>query len=325
MSNDSGSRLDRHGEKLERLYSLIGIIYKVTGLQGIVVNLIDWTVHDLPSGWVKKCFCKQLLNAAQSDLTEPFVQAINSMTRPHDQFVYRCPFQLANIVTPVLVDEQPIALLIIGPILNSDPVELISTVVLPSGPYTYMELNRLRAQLETLPEGDDEYISAVSELILLLLESEQTSGNVATSEGQQANRASQGASQDAPQGVCANELGSSCVSTIDIALEYINKNFASEISLATVAESAFVHPTHLSKIFSRRMNMRFRDYINHLRVKEAKRLLRESSMLIADISSEVGFSDQSYFDKIFKQLEGLTPNQYRRQEKTVARTDVPFP
>ena len=303
MSNTSGAYLLQLKEKLNRLYSLTELINKTTGLQGIVINLIDWTIHDIPSGWVKECFCKQLPNAPQSDLTEPFMQTISNTDQTKEQFVYRCPFQLANIVTPVLMNEQPIALLIIGPILNSDPVELISNFALPSGPYSFEELSRLKTQLEMLPKGDDEYLSAVSEMVRLLLESDQIRRSTTARERQRSS---------------LKELDSSCVSTINIALEYINNNYTSEISLTTVAESAYIHPTHLSKLFSKQLKIRFRDYINQLRINEAKKLLLESSKLIADISSEVGFSDQSYFDKVFKQFEGLTPKQYRKQQGSKA-------
>ena len=52
-------------------------------------------------------------------------------------------------------------------------------------------------------------------------------------------------------------------------------------------------------------------YLNHVRLSSATRLLNETALTIAEIANEVGFSDQSYFDKQFKRAYGCPPKQYR--------------
>ena len=54
-------------------------------------------------------------------------------------------------------------------------------------------------------------------------------------------------------------------------------------------------------------------YLNHVRLANAARLLRETNRSIADISSETGFSDQSYFDKRFRRAFGSTPKEFRAE------------
>jgi len=85
-----------------------------------------------------------------------------------------------------------------------------------------------------------------------------------------------------------------------------------KISLKDVAQNVFTHPTHLSRLLNQYTSCSFREYINRLRIARAKQLLRSPSLNIAAVCSEVGFSDQSYFDKIFKAMEGVTPSQFRR-------------
>ena len=65
------------------------------------------------------------------------------------------------------------------------------------------------------------------------------------------------------------------------------------------------------------MNCNFRSYLNNIRVEKAKELLISSDLSIADIGNQVGFSDQSYFNKIFKEHEGMTPGQYRRRRRNI--------
>jgi two-component system response regulator YesN len=55
----------------------------------------------------------------------------------------------------------------------------------------------------------------------------------------------------------------------------------------------------------------FVDYLTHLRIHKARLLLRDENLSIAEISNLVGFADQSYFDKRFKEHFGKSPREYR--------------
>lgn len=59
------------------------------------------------------------------------------------------------------------------------------------------------------------------------------------------------------------------------------------------------------------MNCNFRSYLNNIRIEKAKELLANTDLSLADIGNQVGFTDQSYFNKIFRKHENLTPGQYR--------------
>jgi YesN/AraC family two-component response regulator len=64
-----------------------------------------------------------------------------------------------------------------------------------------------------------------------------------------------------------------------------------------------------------------RDYLNKLRVNESKNLMKNSEYRINEIGEMVGFSDASYFTKVFKKIEGVTPFQYRTRMKEMRRPD----
>jgi AraC-like DNA-binding protein len=65
------------------------------------------------------------------------------------------------------------------------------------------------------------------------------------------------------------------------------------------------------KTFKRVAGMTLLAYVNHVRLANGSRLLRETGLTIAEIASEVGFTDQSYFDKRFKRAFGRTPREFR--------------
>jgi YesN/AraC family two-component response regulator len=64
-----------------------------------------------------------------------------------------------------------------------------------------------------------------------------------------------------------------------------------------------------------------RDYLNRLRVNESKNLMKNSDYRINEIGEMVGFSDASYFTKVFKKIEGVTPFHYRALLKELRRSD----
>lgn len=99
------------------------------------------------------------------------------------------------------------------------------------------------------------------------------------------------------------------------AVQFIQSRYTEDITLEQVSSTIGLSPKYLSALFKKEMGESFTEYVNHLRVEEAKGLLTVSDRTILDIALTVGFEDQSYFSKIFKKITGLTPNVYRRLNK----------
>ncbi|MBQ2658998.1 MAG: helix-turn-helix domain-containing protein [Erysipelotrichaceae bacterium] len=95
------------------------------------------------------------------------------------------------------------------------------------------------------------------------------------------------------------------------ARKYIEENFKENIDRNDVAAVTFVTPNYLSKLFKNKMNMNLREYINQLRIEEAKRLLISTSMSISEIASDVGYYNISYFSTVFHKLVGVSPFDWR--------------
>lgn len=91
---------------------------------------------------------------------------------------------------------------------------------------------------------------------------------------------------------------------------------ASRSYLNTLTELAsFCHcsESYLSRIFKKRTGVNINIYVNKVRVEQSKNLLTRSHDSIADISSSVGFCDPNYFSRVFSQIIGISPTEFRRR------------
>ncbi|GGG11225.1 response regulator transcription factor [Paenibacillus abyssi] len=96
-------------------------------------------------------------------------------------------------------------------------------------------------------------------------------------------------------------------------LEYIDQHYSDPLSLKDMANHFHFNPSYLSSYFSTYNKEGFAEYLNKIRTEKAAELLRKDAASISEISGMVGYSDHSYFCKVFKKMTGLSPSQYRRQ------------
>lgn len=98
-------------------------------------------------------------------------------------------------------------------------------------------------------------------------------------------------------------------------VRYINRHYKEPLSLTALAEQFYISPSYLSKIFKEATGFTFIEYLNTVRVKEAKRLLTESDMKVIRVAEEVGFGSITHFGRVFKEVAGQQPLHYRKQKK----------
>ena len=95
------------------------------------------------------------------------------------------------------------------------------------------------------------------------------------------------------------------------ARDFLHENYAEKLNPRAIAGTLGVHPVRLARSFRGVYGCTMGDYLRQLRIDIASRYLSTSAISIADISTLIGFADQSHFSKTFKRLTGLTPAQYR--------------
>lgn len=94
-------------------------------------------------------------------------------------------------------------------------------------------------------------------------------------------------------------------------IQYIHKHYTTKITINLVAKELNFSPNYLSTIFNQKMGISFANYINKVRIENSKYYLRYTDTSLVEIASFIGYKDQSYFTKIFKKFEGITPKAYR--------------
>lgn len=105
-------------------------------------------------------------------------------------------------------------------------------------------------------------------------------------------------------------------------LHYVDRNYADQrLSLSRAGEILHINPSYLGQLFFRTTGMRFSDYLNQYRLSKAIDLIVESDMMIYEVSQRCGFSNSSWFYRLFRRYTSLTAEEYR--QAAVRGEDVP--
>lgn len=99
------------------------------------------------------------------------------------------------------------------------------------------------------------------------------------------------------------------------AIRFIDRNYASNIHVEQVAQSAGISRSHLYRLFVNCINMSPNEYLARYRVNKAAGFLKDTSLTVGEVAYSTGFSDQLYFSRVFKKYMGVPPSQFSRQFK----------
>ncbi len=97
--------------------------------------------------------------------------------------------------------------------------------------------------------------------------------------------------------------------------EYINTHHANTITLDILSEKFNLSKFYLCKLFKKSIGMTFSEFLNSIRITEAKNLLENTEMSIGQVASKVGYNDIGYFCRVFKNTMQITALKYRKQTK----------
>ena len=99
---------------------------------------------------------------------------------------------------------------------------------------------------------------------------------------------------------------------LDNVIKYMKQNFGQKLTLDNVAEKFLITGGHLCKLFKRKLKKSFVDVLNEIRVGESKRLLNSTNLKVYEVAYLCGYTDSNYFVRLFKNYNGMTPNDYRK-------------
>lgn len=104
-------------------------------------------------------------------------------------------------------------------------------------------------------------------------------------------------------------------SRLDRARKFIEAHFDSSFDLATTAEQAHLSPAHFCHRFARQFGVPPREYAMRLRLQRGAQLLANRELAVFQVAEMVGFQDALYFSRLFRKRYGLSPNQFRQQQR----------
>ncbi|MCT8136990.1 helix-turn-helix domain-containing protein [Anaerobacillus sp. CMMVII] len=101
---------------------------------------------------------------------------------------------------------------------------------------------------------------------------------------------------------------------IEAIITFIDSHLNEDLTLTYVADQMNLSSYYLSKLFKKELGVNFVKYVTERKMEKAKELLKNIDIPIVNIAFEIGYPEPSYFTKVFKKVENMTPSQYRNQQ-----------
>lgn len=121
--------------------------------------------------------------------------------------------------------------------------------------------------------------------------------------------------------LCRSRLKSRMASqdAVAMAVEYMERNYHKPLTLALLANVVSLNYAYFSNIFKSRTGVSVTAYLQNIRLRKAKELLISTNDRIREVAHKVGFTDERYFEKLFKNSEGITPSEYRERLRSFTK------
>lgn len=94
---------------------------------------------------------------------------------------------------------------------------------------------------------------------------------------------------------------------------YLDQHYAEHITLDDLSEHFFINKYYLTRVFKEQFGKSINSYLQSVRITHAKQLLRFSDKTVEEIGIECGLGSLHYFSRVFKNIEGIPPSEYRSQ------------
>jgi two-component system response regulator YesN len=96
------------------------------------------------------------------------------------------------------------------------------------------------------------------------------------------------------------------------ARQWVEKNYNQPCSLDDISQRVGFNPAYFSTLFKKEIGQSYLEYLTMIRIKAAKRLLRDTLDSVSSIAEAVGYNDEKYFSRVFRKTTGLSPSEFRK-------------
>jgi len=249
-------------------------------------------------------------------------------------YIYLCHCGIVDAAVPVLVGDRYLGAVMFGQVRipNGDTESKVERLVneissIPAGmENSYQELMEMYGRL---PEMEHARIVQIADLIssvvnYIIDQAVKNQNDKQTynwllrmsvdSLGQRDREIEELRQPAFPAGEAPEKEAVSKSSPVYPAVAYIRNHPGEAVTMNEMAVLCHLSPSYFSRLFHREVGEGFTTYVNRQKVEIAKRLLRETSKSISQISQELGYLNTSHFINLFKRFEGTTPLVYRQNK-----------
>ena len=93
-------------------------------------------------------------------------------------------------------------------------------------------------------------------------------------------------------------------------IEYMHQNINNRVTLTELSEMVQLSSTYLSRAFKETTGYSVIEFFNKIKIDKAKELIIEGDKKVKEVAQALGFTDEFYFSRIFKKIEGISPSEY---------------
>jgi len=217
---------------------------------------------------------------------------LGRIIRTRKDFSYTCHAGLVDISVPIFVEGNHVATILSGQFLPYNPTEERFPAFYAKNKNLFPDAVRAKSAFLSNPHISEKKLKNLVRLLSLFAEYLSEKG------------------RKLKTGIKTQER-----TEIEAVKTYIEQNFREPVSLNEAAMHVSLSPSYLSSIFKKQTGHAFMEYLQQIRIEEAKKLLKTTDWDILRICLESGFRNQSHFNRAFKKATGKIPKQFRKTAK----------
>ena len=259
-----------------------------SGITGLNAVLVDVNYRPLAeSGNMTGDFC-EAIHASQKCLDcciESDIQAFSKVAQSGQTYIYTCPFGFYQAITPVKVEEEILAFLIVSLVAKEQPFETWekNTLSAVRAVDADMDITSLYQHLDKVVMYSEDKLSLCTQTLEIF---------------------AQHISTKLPHKIVYPSLG-------EAAKAYIKNNLHKKITLSALSMSLHCSTVTLTEHFRKEFGITIMQYVLNKRMELAKELLKSTDMTVKEIAYRCGFADVEYFSRCFRDNCGNSPARWR--------------
>lgn len=248
------------------------------------------------------CSCAKSTAAGLRYCLKCKTHSIYKAMRSKQMFVGTCYLGITEIVQPVFWHNRLVCIIYLGNLYLEEDQSKRTHQIIKMCQLTGVKEELLLGALKKVGRVDKGLLEEYKEIVQMLYY------HIASFLKTQSDKRK----EDLQSSIDRGKYDEECHWVINSIRNYVVAYYDKEIRLSDLAKLHCINYEYLCRLFKKEMGIGFTKYIHEIRIKEAKKLLVASEDTILNISLEVGFQSISYFNRLFKKYEGVTPTEYRK-------------